>query len=140
MIVLSSIMVGILILCALFLLWLVYTLGQWRKEVEWQEKLGHLRGEVADKQRAGIKGKVTEMFAPHLPGFPFKSSECKFIGDPIDYIVFEGLDDRHVRAIHFIDVKADSSVLKKHQQEIKDLITSLNSNKITFHTFHFSTK
>ena len=94
--------------------YLLYKWGQFRKEQEWKEKLEKLRSEIADKQRAGIKGKITEMFAHYLEGFPFKASECKFIGDPIDYVVFEGLDNRDITGIHFLDVKADSSELKKH--------------------------
>src|SRR3989338_1058272 len=118
--------------------YLLYKWGQFRKEQEWKEKLEKLRSEIADKQRAGIKGKITEMFAPYLEGFPFKASECKFIGDPIDYVVFEGLDNRDITGIHFLDVKADSSELKKHQRQIKELIEQ--KGNIGFKTFRFRTK
>ncbi|MBS3140127.1 hypothetical protein J4479_03920 [Candidatus Woesearchaeota archaeon] len=118
--------------------YLLYKWGQFRKEQEWKEKLEKLRSEIADKQRAGIKGKITEMFAPYLEGFPFKASECKFIGDPIDYVVFEGLDNRDITGIHFLDVKADSSELKKHQRQIKEIIEQ--KGNIGFKTFRFRTK
>ena len=118
--------------------YLLYKWGQFRKEQEWKEKLEKLRSEIADKQRAGIKGKITEMFAPYLEGFPFKASECKFIGDPIDYVVFEGLDNRDITGIHFLDVKADSSELKKHQRQIKEIIEQ--KGNIGFKAFRFRTK
>lgn len=117
--------------------WLFYILGQYKKESEWKDKLQRLKLEIADNQRAGIKGKVTEMFAPYLKDFPFKASECKFIGDPIDYVVFEGLDQRDIKGIHFLDVKADSSELKKHQKQIKEIID--NKGNISFRTFKFRT-
>ncbi|MEK6901748.1 MAG: Holliday junction resolvase-like protein [Nanoarchaeota archaeon] len=122
-----------------FLFWIFYRLGEWRKEAEWQQHVPHLRSDIADKQRSGIKGNVAEMFAPYLPKFPFKASECKFIGNPIDYVVFEGLDERKITGIHFIDVKTDSSELKAHQKQIKELISSLGSQNITFQTFHLNT-
>ena len=102
--------------------YIFYKLGMYKKEIEWKDKLQKLRSDIADKQRAGIKGKVAETFAPYLGNFPFKPSECKFLGDPIDYIVFEGLDKRDVTSITFVDVKTDSSVLSKHQKQIKNVI------------------
>jgi len=114
-----------------------YKLGMYKKEVEWKDKLQKLRLDIADKQRAGIKGKVTEMFAPYLKDFPYKASECKFLGDPIDYVVFEGLDERDIKGIHFLDVKADSSELKKHQRQIRDIIEQ--KGNIGFKTFRFKT-
>ena len=143
MVVLNTVGLVLLSLLLLFLLLIIYYIGQYmgkaQKEREWQEKLLGLRGDIADKQRAGIKGKVTEMFAPYLEGFPMKASECKFLGDPIDYIAFEGLDERNVKAIHFIDVKADSSELSKHQKQIKEIVEGAHSSQMQFHTFHFKT-
>lgn len=118
-------------------IWLTYKLASLRADLRWQKNLVHLRKEIADQQRAGIKGKVSETFAPFLEGFPFKPSECKFLGDPIDYVVFEGLDERDVKGIHFVEVKQGSSQLSKHQKQIRDLINNLSSEDITFKEFRF---
>ncbi len=119
------------------LLWIGYRrgvqIGRYQKELEWSENIGRIRKEIADKQRSGIKGKISEVFAPYIEGFPFKASECKFIGDPIDYIVFEGLDERDVKAVHLVEIKTDSSKLSKHQKQIKDIIDSSRSGKVKFH-------
>ncbi len=115
----------------------MYKLGGSQKESEWQKKLVSLRGKIAEKQRASVKGNVAETFAPMLGDFPFKPSECKFLGDPIDYVVFEGLDERNVTGIHFVDVKADTSQLKKHQRQIRDIIAK--DGKITFVTYKMKT-
>jgi predicted Holliday junction resolvase-like endonuclease len=122
----------IIVFCYIF-----YKLGQLKTEIRWKDKLQKLRYEIADKQRAGIKGKVAETFAPYLEGFPYKPSECKFLGDPIDYIIFEGLDTREVTGIHFLDVKTDSSELKKHQKQIKEIIEK--KGNMSFKTFRFKT-
>lgn len=109
--------------------------GRQQMELLWQQNLVKLRGDIADKQRVTIKGKVAEAFAPFLGDFPFKPSECKFIGDPIDYVVFEGLDERNITGVHFVEVKSGSSSLSKHQKQIKDLINGLNDKNVTFRTF-----
>ncbi|RLJ07927.1 MAG: Holliday junction resolvase [Candidatus Aenigmatarchaeota archaeon] len=111
--------------------------GEYKKETEWQEKLTKLRREIADKQRAGIKGKISEIFAPYLPNFPFKSSECKFIGDPVDYIVFEGLDEEDIKQIHFVEIKTDKSKLTNKEKRIKDII---DSGKIKWFLYRFNTE
>ena len=84
-----------------------------------------------------LKGKVSEVFAPFLEGFPYKASECKFLGDPIDYIVFEGLDERDIKAIHFVEVKSGKSKLNDVQKQIKNLLNDINSDKVSFKRFDF---
>ena len=138
MVILSGFVVLFLVILIVVLVLIAYKLGKAKRDSEWQSKLNRLRREIADKQRAGIKGKIAETFAPYLGDFPFKPSECKFIGDPIDYVVFEGLDDRDVRGIHFVDVKTDTSELKKHQKQIKDIINS--DGKMSFVEYRFRTK
>ena len=120
--------------------WLAYKLGTYKKHLEWQKNLVKIREDIAERQRVGIKGKVTEAFAPFLPNFPYKSSECKFIGDPIDFVAFEGLDERDVKGVHFVEVKEGSSKLSKHQKQIKELIDDLDSKRITFNEFRFDSE
>jgi predicted Holliday junction resolvase-like endonuclease len=131
-----------LIFAVIFILgiWIAYKLGTYKKQLEWQKNLVKIRADVAERQRAGIKGKITEAFSPFLPNFPYKSSECKFLGDPIDFVAFEGLDERDVKGIHFVEVKEGSSGLSKHQKQIKDLIDNLDSNKVTFKEFRFDSE
>lgn len=137
----SQVFIFGMILFLIVLLFIMYFLGlkkgRIEKELEFQSNLGKLRRDIADSQRRNIKGKVSEVFAPFLKGFPFNASESKFIGDPIDYLVFEGLDERDVKAVHLVEVKTGKSKLTKHQKQIKDLIDSLNSEKIKFHEFRF---
>ena len=139
--VISLLIIIISAIFAIILLWLAYKSGykngKSEKELEWQENLVRLKGDIADHQRVNIKGKVAEVFAPFLKGFPFKPSECKFIGDPIDYLVFEGLSDRDIKRIHFVEVKTNDGKLSKHQKQIQDLIDNLKTKKVSFHEFRF---
>lgn len=115
--------------------YIFYKIGSLATNLKWQKRIPQLQRLTAEKQRAGIKGKLAEAFAPFLPGFPFKPSECKFIGDPIDYLVFEGLDERDVKSIHFVEVKQGTSKLSKHQKQIKEIIDK--KEDISFEEFRF---
>ncbi len=134
---LSPLYIFLVAIVFILAVWLTYKLASLRADLRWQKNLVRLRKEIADQQRAGIKGKVSETFAPFLEGFPFKPSECKFLGDPIDYVVFEGLDERDIKGVHFVEVKQGTSQLSKHQKQIRDLIDSLDSKDVTFEEFRF---
>ena len=142
--VINFFIVIVLVFFVILLIWLAYKVGRKsgmsEKDLEWQTNMVRLRGDIANRQRVNIKGKVTEAFAPFLKGFPFKASECKFIGDPIDYLVFEGLDERDIKSIGFVEVKSNKSKLSKHQEQIKDIIDKHGGDKIIFHTFRFKSE
>ena len=60
---------------------------------EYQQALKVAKNRSIDGSRAAIKGKIAEQLAPILPDFNYLPSDARFIGDPIDYIVFNGYTD-----------------------------------------------
>lgn len=68
-----------------------------------QDKLYRLRSQGV------VKGLVNEQIAPMIKGFPGTPSDARFIGKPIDYIVFEGLSSGKVDEIVFVEVKSRAS-------------------------------
>jgi len=94
-------------------------------EDEYHQKLKDSKDRSLDGSRAVIKGKIAEQFAPLLPGFSYLPSDARFIGDPIDYIVFKGyteLKDKKGRIddleIVLIDVKTGKASLSALQEAI----------------------
>ena len=61
-------------------------------------------------------GQISEQLAPFLSDFPFDPKRAKFLGDPIDLIVFS--DDK----ITFVEVKSGKSQLSKKQRRIRDMV------------------
>ena len=61
------------------------------------------------RSRAVIKGHVTEQIAPLLDDFPYGLTEVKFLGKPIDFIVFQGLDNESVEEVIFLEIKSGKS-------------------------------
>lgn len=82
-----------------------------------------------DVQRNVIKGQMAERFAPFMNGFSYNPSDCRFLGEPIDYIIFHNLHqcaDGEVGidevAIVFLEIKTGNAKLKKRQEILKQVI------------------
>lgn len=87
-------------------------------------KVREERTDAVNRSRSVIKGQISEEMVPMLPGFPYQLSDCKFIGKPIDYIVFEGMSDGELTGITMLDVKTGSARLNKVQRQARDIIKS----------------
>lgn len=86
-----------------------------------KQKIGQ---ESIKKAQAVTLGKVTEHFIPFLPGFNFNPKDARFLGSPIDYIVFDGMDEGEIRKIVIVEVKSGAATLTKRQRQIRDAINS----------------
>ncbi len=43
-----------------------------------------------EQSRSTLKGKMAEQMAPLLAGFDYLPADARFLGDPVDYVVFNG--------------------------------------------------
>ena len=79
---------------------------------------------------AGGKGKIAEVLIPVMKGFGYQMEDCRFLANPIDYIIFEGASQGNVDHITFMDIKTGKSAdLDTHQRKIRDAI---NDNNVKF--------
>ena len=90
---------------------------QWRLENE-----DVIRKDAIEKSRAVILGKVTEHIVPFFPGFQHNPKDARFIGTPVDFVVFDGLDDGEVRKVTFVEVKTGASSLSTRERQIRNTI------------------
>jgi predicted Holliday junction resolvase-like endonuclease len=49
-----------------------------------------IRKDSVNRSRSTLKGKISEQMAPLLPEFPYSPADARFIGNPIDFVVFDG--------------------------------------------------
>jgi predicted Holliday junction resolvase-like endonuclease len=97
-------------------------LNQWKIENE-----ERIRKDAANRSVRNVLGKVTEHLIPFSDAMKqFNPKDIRFIGSPIDLIVFEGAEElkKDEVIIHFIEVKTGTSALSKRQQLIKDAVTN----------------
>jgi predicted Holliday junction resolvase-like endonuclease len=103
---------------------------------EYQQSINQVRNRSIDGSRAVIKGKIAEQLAPVLPNFKYLPSDARFIGDPIDYIVFNGYtnikDNNGIESnleIVILDVKTGNASLSSLQQAI---LKAVNAGRVRF--------
>ena len=123
-IVLIIVSVILLIICVV----LTYRLSKARREFkQWketeEERLDAIRKQAIEQSRAVLGGKFTEQMAPYLPEFKYDPTEARFIGNPIDLLVFPGLATREPTEVVLIEVKTGKSGrLTSVERKIRELI------------------
>ncbi len=112
------------LLALLFALWIGYLAGKAAARGELARRLPDLRREAVERSRAVLTGQLVEQLAPYLPHFPWRPTECRFIGKPIDFLVFKGLDERSVSEVVFVEVKSGRSSLSGVERSLRDAVRS----------------
>ena len=81
-----------------------------------------IRTEALTQSRAVLKGKIGEQMAPLLTAFPFHPADARFIGSPIDYIIFVGYSHNAPQEVVLVDIKTGKADLTPLQRRIRDLV------------------
>ena len=85
------------------------------------------------KTKAVNLGFLLERLAPTLDGFTFNKNDCRSMFDPIDYVIFEGLNKKKkVDKIMFVDIKTGGARLTQKQKKIKQVV---EDKKVEFKTY-----
>ena len=98
-------------------------------ELEHQQALVNAQKRSVNTSRAVLKGKMAEQLAPIMPEFRYLPSDAKFLGDPVDYVVFDGYTDfrdgdglaEDIEVV-LIDIKSGGARLSKGQLAIAQAI------------------
>ena len=74
--------------------------------------------------RSILGGVFSEQVAPFLPDFPkdLKASEARFIGKPVDFLIFKGMDDQQINEVVFVEIKSGNSQLSTNERSLRDAI------------------
>lgn len=80
------------------------------------------RVEAIQKSQAVVAGKVAEHFMPYLPEFPYNPKDARFLGTPIDFVVFDGLDQGEVRKVVFVEVKTGAANLNERERQVREAV------------------
>ncbi len=104
----------------------------WRKGEE--DRLKEARKQAIKQSRAVLGGKFTEQMAPYLPEFKYDPTEARFIGTPIDLLVFPGLAEGNPREIVLIEVKTSKTGrLTTRERIIEELV---KAGKVRWELIH----
>ncbi|MFT4260912.1 MAG: Holliday junction resolvase-like protein [Candidatus Woesearchaeota archaeon] len=108
-----------LILIAFFIGRLI---GKLSSEKSFKQRLLDARKDAANRSRAVMQGQISEQLAPFLPGFEYDAADARFIGKPVDFLVFKGLSNKKIEEVIFVEVKTSNSNLSKNEKDLKEVI------------------
>jgi len=91
--------------------------------------------EAQDRSRPIIKGLVAEQIVPFLKDFKYNPADARFIGAPIDYVIFDGYSDKSEEiTVVLADIKTGKRAgLTSPQRKIRDAI---NEKRVKWETIH----
>lgn len=98
---------------------------QWQDTeiLRWDGERKRITKEAIAQSRAVLGGKFVEQLAPYLPEFKYDPTEARFIGSPIDLIVFPGLAQGDPEEIIIMEIKTGkNSQLTPQERKIRQLI------------------
>ena len=116
--------------------YLMYEIGRLVGEKTTADKFPEAKKAAVRRSRSVLGGMFAEQLAPYLPNFPFSPTEAKFIGAPIDFLVFKGLDSQRIEEVIFVEVKSGSARLNHNEHSLKD---SVENKRVRWHEYHVPT-
>jgi len=122
----------ILVLLIAAALFLMYEIGRLVGEKRATEKFPEAKKAAVQPSRSVLSGMFAEQLAPYLPDFPFSPTEAKFIGAPIDFLIFKGMDAQHIEEVIFVEVKSGSALLNHNEHSLKDAI---ENKRVRWHEY-----
>lgn len=117
----------LIIILSSFIMRLIYEkrFRDWRDGAiaHWQTEIEQARKSAVEQSRAVLGGRFTEQMVPFFPDFRYDPTEVRFIGSPIDMIVFPGLAAGDPQEIVILEVKTGKNPqLTPAQKKIRELI------------------
>ena len=133
---LSALAIVVFILSIAAALYLMYEIGRLVGEKTTADKFLEAKKAAVRRSRSVLGGMFAEQLAPYLPNFPFSPTEAKFIGAPIDFLVFKGMDAQHIEEVIFVEVKSGSARLNHNEHSLKDAI---ENKRVRWHEYRVPT-
>ena len=81
-----------------------------------------IRQDAVKRSHAVAFGKAYEQLAPFTSSFDFDPRDVRFLGSPIDLVVFDGLSAGNLERVVFVEVKTGQSRLSAREQELRTVI------------------
>jgi len=104
---------------------------------EWRQKQEQtIRQDAVQRSQSVTTGKIVEHLVPYLPNFNFNPKDARFLGSPVDFVIFDGLNDEdedYIRNIVFIEVKTGLSALTRREKLVRDAIKAGRVRWVEWH-------
>ena len=130
----AGLIIAIAIAISVPFVFLCYRILKWRFERRFRQWLQvetetlemekkSIRQAAINQSRAVLGGRFVEQMAPYLPEFKYDPTEARFIGSPIDLVVFPGLASGNPQEVVIMEIKTGKECrLTPQQNKIRQLI------------------
>jgi predicted Holliday junction resolvase-like endonuclease len=93
-----------------------------------------IRQDAVKKSEAVTRGKITEHLIPYFPDFEYNPKDARFLGTPVDFIVFDGLSEGEMNKVVFVEVKTGKTgTLSPREKLVRDCI---GRGKVSYEIIH----
>ena len=93
-----------------------------------------IRQDAVKKSETVTRGKVTEHLIPYFPDFEYNPKDARFLGTPVDFIVFDGLSEGEMKKVVFIEVKSGKTdTLSKREKLVRECV---DRGKVSYEIIH----
>lgn len=124
---LTIVLLGIIFLLGIVIAYLAgMKIATIKRDKYWENELPGHRKDAVFRSRAVLSGQFSEQLAPFLPDFNFKPTEVRFLGKPVDFIVFKGMDNKKIDEVIFVEVKSGMSKISSVEKSLKETIENKN--------------
>jgi len=121
------------VLLAVLLVYFIIKNLQWKYRFEekikqWVElEEEKIRQDAIQRSARTLSGKTLEKFVPFLERFTYNPHDVRWLGDPIDFVIFDGYSNNgDIRQIVFCEIKSGKGNLSNVQKKIKEIVESKN--------------
>ena len=108
-----------------------------REISSWSKRPGpgkkYMRYDAIKRSKRTLLGKLWEQVSPYIPKFPFRPSDMKFLGSPIDFIIFDGASENDIKQVIFLEVKSGDGKLTTQERKLKKAI---EDGKVSWRLFN----
>ncbi|MBN1500336.1 MAG: hypothetical protein JW982_09275 [Spirochaetes bacterium] len=111
--------------------------GKLQQDIKWKKRIPLLRDDAVKRSRAVLAGQFSEQLAPYLPDFRYSPKDCRFMGQPVDLIVFNGMNEKNINEVIFIEIKSGSSQLSQQEKNLRDAV---NSGRVRYEEYRIPDK
>ena len=102
-----------------------------------QKEEKKIRVDAIQRSEAVIKGKVTEHLIPFFPEFKYNPKDARFMGSPVDLVVFDGLSEGEVRKVILIEIKTGKKAsLSAREKNVRSCVEKKN---VCYEVIHHET-
>jgi predicted Holliday junction resolvase-like endonuclease len=126
-----------LLILSVVLLWTAASYARYRAIYRYaDEDLDAARADAAKRSRSVRAGKAVEQVTPLLGEFAerFDSHDARFLGAPVDYVVFDGLSTGVLREVVLVEVKTGSSRLTPNEREVE---LAIEEGRVSYEILRF---